>query len=56
MADNQRFDLGNYVDVSERIAAFKAEYPDGSLQADIYLLTACLWGPALVDMILGRDW
>ena len=24
--------------------------------AMLFVLTACLWGPALVDMILGRDW
>ena len=29
------FDLGDYVDVNERLAWFFDRYPEGSLQADI---------------------
>ena len=34
--------MSDYVDVSERIAAFKAAFPEGSLQASIYTLTDSL--------------
>lgn len=41
MAGN-RVDMSDYVEVNERIMAFKAAYPEGSLQAQIYSLTDSL--------------
>lgn len=41
MAGN-RVDMSDYVEVNERIMAFKAAHPDGSLQAEIHTLTDSL--------------
>lgn len=41
-------DLSNYVEVSERIEAFRAKYPDGTYQTDLVLLP-----PALADRFIA---
>lgn len=38
MTQRRSFDLGDYIEVHERIAAFKAAHPEGSLQSEIHML------------------